>query len=128
MEATGQVRPEFALRWRQNFLKAAEGKQRRILDRLKRLLRAPCEGPSKPFFLDRVLKADLWRFDEACYQSFRVQFRRQVIATSISGLFILLACGATFGSLAINEILQLNGTTWSYMLSGGVGPQTFRQG
>ena len=122
METTGRVRPEFALSWRKNFQKATLQKQRRVLNRLRRLLRAPYSGQGANFFTDRVLKADIWRFDEACYQSYWVHLRRQVLASCVSVFFILLACGATFGSLAINDEFELN--PWvAYVLSGDLGQE-----
>lgn len=111
---SSQVRPEFALQWRQSFEQAKPARQEETLKMLKTLLRAP----NTQHFDDRALTCDIMRFDEACYLSDFVQLYRFVLSYLASGCFILLASGATYGALAANQLLGLNGKTAGYAVTG----------
>ncbi|OLP98561.1 Anoctamin-1 [Symbiodinium microadriaticum] len=110
-----QVRPEFASRWRQNFEKAGMNKQEETLDALRAVLRAPS---SSVHFGNRALRHDIAHFDETCYQGKFAQLWRSLFAYAASGCFIVLACGATYGTLAANYVLGLSNSTLGYMVMG----------
>lgn len=112
--ASERVRPEFALQWRQNFEQAKPARQEETLKMLKTLLRAP----NTPHWDERALTSDIMRFDEACYLSDFVQFYRFMLSYLASGCFILLASGATYGALAANQLLGLNGKSAGYAVTG----------
>ncbi|CAE7590616.1 unnamed protein product [Symbiodinium sp. CCMP2592] len=115
IQGLAQVRPEFASRWRQNFEKAGVTKQEETLDALRAVLRAPS---SSVHFGNRALRHDIAHFDETCYQGKFAQLWRSLFAYAASGCFIVLACGATYGTLAANYVLGLSNSTLGYMVMG----------
>ena len=115
IQGLAQVRPELASRWRQNFDKADLSKQEETLDVLRAVLRAPSSSAQ---FGNRALRYDIAHFDETCYQSKYAQLWRSLFAYLASGCLIVLAYGATYGTLAANYVLGLSNTMLGYMVMG----------